>query len=62
MSDEPQQPPSEDEVEEKIIKDPIYDIMDDDEAQTAFDRLMKLAEEKQSEPDDTTKDKGNTAT
>ena len=35
--------------DEPIIKDPIYDVMDDDEAQEAFDRLMDLAEEKETE-------------
>ncbi len=45
MDDNAQQPPIQDE-DEPIIKDPIYDIMDDDEAQEAFDRLMELADEK----------------
>ena len=46
-----------DEQKEPLIKDPIYDIMDDDEAMEAFDRLMELADEKAKEDDQSAQQK-----
>ena len=44
--DDIQEDPTTDD-EGAVIKDPIYDIMTEEEAQESFDRIMKLAEEKE---------------